>query len=82
MPIHFSKNLTKLTISSVLFLCLGGVFLRFYHITQNNFFFYDEGFYLNLHRKYLNLIAHNPPKNHANSSGGCLRLIPSISGGD
>ena len=82
MPIHFSKNLTKLTIGSLFLICLGGVLLRFYHITQGNFFLYDEGFYLNLHRKYLELIANNPPKNWHDFWAGYEQLSLNIFDGD
>ncbi len=39
-----------------------GVFLRLWHITANQFLFYDEGMYLGYNRHFLNLVAANPPK--------------------
>jgi hypothetical protein len=38
-----------------------GVFLRFWHITDNQFFFYDEGMYLGYNRQFLKLVASHPP---------------------
>ncbi len=44
-------------------LALGvGLFLRFWNITSNQFLFYDEGMYLGYNRKFLDLVAANPPK--------------------
>ena len=40
-----------------------GVFLHLYRISANEFFFYDEGMYLNYNRNFLDLVAQNPPKN-------------------
>ncbi len=37
--------------------------MRFYHITTQDFLFYDEGMYLAYNRSFLNLVEHNPPKN-------------------
>ena len=41
---------------------LVGLFLRFFHITRNEFFFYDEGLYLGLNRELLRLINLSPAK--------------------
>jgi 4-amino-4-deoxy-L-arabinose transferase-like glycosyltransferase len=48
-------------------LILLGVFLRFYHITQNDFVFYDEGMYLEHNRDLLNKIKQYPAKNFTDS---------------
>ena len=42
------------------FIILVGLFCRFYHITDNQFLFYDEGMYLGYNRAFLNLVANNP----------------------
>jgi hypothetical protein len=39
-----------------------GLFLRFWHITNNQFLFYDEGMYLGHNRNFLNLVEANPPR--------------------
>src|SRR3989338_6960800 len=44
-------------------LFIAGVLLRLYHITANEFLFYDEGMYLGYNRAFLDLVAANPPKN-------------------
>jgi len=41
---------------------LTGIFFRFYHITQNQFVYYDEGMWLNQNRSFVTLVDHNPPK--------------------
>ncbi len=38
------------------------VLFRFWHITLNQFLFYDEGMYLGYNRRFLDLVAANPPK--------------------
>src|ERR1700691_1082102 len=38
-----------------------GLSLRLYHISDNQFLFYDEGMYLGYNRLFLNLVANNPP---------------------
>ncbi len=38
-----------------------GLFVRFYHIGENQFLFYDEGMYLGYNRAFLDLVANNPP---------------------
>src|SRR5579864_7101482 len=42
---------------------LTGISLRLYHISDNQFLFYDEGMYLGQNRAFLNLVANNPPHN-------------------
>src|SRR5271170_2569109 len=37
-----------------------GLFVRLYHISDNQFLFYDEGMYLGYNRAFLNLVANNP----------------------
>ncbi len=57
-------NKLRLTWQMVLLLSVLVVwvlFLRFYHITDNQFLFYDEGMYLGYNRGLLNLVATNPP---------------------
>ncbi len=46
------------------FFILGiGIGLRFYHITRDDFFLYDEGFYLNYNRVFLKMMEIVPPHN-------------------
>ena len=40
-----------------------GICLRLYHISANQFLFYDEGMYLGYNRAFLNLVANNPAHN-------------------
>ncbi len=40
-----------------------GIWARFFHITQNEFFFFDEGYYLNTNRPFLESVMAYPPKN-------------------
>src|ERR1700733_5548809 len=40
---------------------LAGLIVRLYHISDNQFLFYDEGMYLGYNRAFLNLVANNPP---------------------
>ena len=40
-----------------------GLSIRFYHINDNQFLFYDEGMYLGYNRAFLNLVANNPAHN-------------------
>jgi len=37
-----------------------GICLRLYHISANQFLFYDEGMYLGYNRAFLDLVEHNP----------------------
>ncbi len=46
-------------------LILMGIFLRLYHITQNDFIFYDEGMYLSHNRDLLDKIQQYPPQDRA-----------------
>jgi len=39
---------------------LAGLFIRLYHISDNQFLFYDEGMYLGYNRPFLDLVANNP----------------------
>ncbi|MBF0571905.1 MAG: glycosyltransferase family 39 protein [Candidatus Omnitrophica bacterium] len=39
---------------------LAGLLIRLYHISDNQFLFYDEGMYLGYNRTFLNLVANNP----------------------
>ena len=66
-----------LTVLGVTMPILLGTFLRFYQITHNTFFFFDEGLYLNLHRKYLVLINYVHPRTFHDIAGAlnlCIRL--------
>ncbi|MBF0512062.1 MAG: hypothetical protein HQL13_07030 [Candidatus Omnitrophica bacterium] len=45
-----------------LIICIG-LFLRLYHISANQFLFYDEGMYLGYNRPFLELVAKNPAHN-------------------
>src|ERR1039458_2374850 len=40
-----------------------GLVVRLYHISDNQFLFYDEGMYLGYNRAFLDLVANNPPHN-------------------
>jgi hypothetical protein len=39
---------------------IAGLLVRFYHISDNQFLFYDEGMYLGYNRMFLDLVANNP----------------------
>jgi hypothetical protein len=39
---------------------LAGLIIRLYHISDNQFLFYDEGMYLGYNRAFLHLVANNP----------------------
>ncbi|HNV24100.1 MAG TPA: hypothetical protein PKH98_04345, partial [Candidatus Omnitrophota bacterium] len=39
-----------------------GIFMRFHRIAENQFFFYDEGLWLNSGRPFVELIQKNPAK--------------------
>ncbi|MFH1359430.1 MAG: hypothetical protein ABIJ41_00140 [Candidatus Omnitrophota bacterium] len=58
-----SPSIRRPIITLVIFLSLVGVGLRFYHITSNDFVFYDEGLYLNHSRNLLELIEQHFPQN-------------------
>jgi 4-amino-4-deoxy-L-arabinose transferase-like glycosyltransferase len=53
---------------------LTGLFFRLYHISDNQFLFYDEGLYIGYNRAFLNLVANNPAHNPA-ELGIILSLI-------
>ncbi|VAX35470.1 hypothetical protein MNBD_UNCLBAC01-744 [hydrothermal vent metagenome] len=53
----------KIAFISFIVISLLGVFFRFYHITENQFIYYDEGMWLNQDRSFVTLVANNPPKN-------------------
>jgi len=53
---------------------LAGLILRLYHISDNQFLFYDEGMYLGYNRAFLNLVANNPAHD-LNELGIILSLI-------
>ncbi len=59
--IHYNKNQIILILS--IFLVVVGVGLRFYHITRDDFVFYDEGFYLNHNRLLGDLLEKSYPTN-------------------
>jgi hypothetical protein len=42
---------------------LAGLIVRLYHISDNQFLFYDEGMYLGYNQAFLNLVANNPAHN-------------------
>ena len=42
------------------FIALAGLIIRLYHISDNQFLFYDEGMYIGYNRVFLNLVANNP----------------------
>jgi len=44
-------------------LVLIGMAIRLYHITANQFLFYDEGMYIGYNRAFLDLVANNPAHN-------------------
>src|ERR1041385_9205433 len=55
------NTLKNFQLVAVALLVLLGLFFRFYHITANQFLFYDEGMYIGYNRAFLNLVANNPP---------------------
>jgi hypothetical protein len=52
-----SKSLLPAFIGLIIF---AGLIIRLYHISDNQFLFYDEGMYLGYNRAFLNLVANNP----------------------
>ncbi len=56
-----TKNLKILGLVMLAVFVLTGIFLRCYRITQNEFFFYDEGYYLSYHREFLEALAQIRP---------------------
>lgn len=72
-----STTYKKLGWLGVVILIAIGILARFYRITQNEFFFFDEGLYLNLHRHYLELIDNLKPRSFHDIFGAfylCVRL--------
>ena len=63
-----------LSLAAISFIILTGIFLRFYHISDDQFLFYDEGMYLGHNREFLNVVANNPPHN-LNELGIILSLM-------
>jgi len=51
------KSLLPVISGLILF---AGLIIRFYHISDNQFLFYDEGMYLGYNRAFLHLVANNP----------------------
>ena len=53
---------------------IAGLLVRLYHISDNQFLFYDEGMYLGYNRAFLNLVANNPAHD-LNELGIIISLI-------
>ena len=51
-----------LVVILVVLACMG-TYLRFIRITENTFFYYDEGLYLNHNIKFLRAVHQSPPQN-------------------
>jgi len=51
----------RIIMISLFLIVLLGISLRFYHINQNQFVYYDEGNYLHTTRKFVTLIESHPP---------------------
>jgi hypothetical protein len=52
-----SKSLWPSVVGLIIFT---GLLIRLYHISDNQFLFYDEGMYLGYNRAFINLVANNP----------------------
>jgi len=65
------KHLLPVAIGLIILL---GLLIRLYHISDNQFLFYDEGMYLGYNRAFLNLVANNPAHD-LNELGIILSLI-------
>ncbi|HOY09371.1 MAG TPA: hypothetical protein PLB05_04770 [Candidatus Omnitrophota bacterium] len=66
---------TILLVLATLFIFFGVIF-RCFHITDNDFIFYDEGYYLNYNRQVMFIIANHPPQDFGdffNAFGAYLR---------
>jgi len=63
------KTWRYLGIAGIATAVLLGIVFRFYQVSRSEFFFYDEGLYLNLHRKYLVLMDQMRPFNFNNIFG-------------
>jgi len=61
MKFFQNPKIEKALIISFVLFCLLGFFYRFYHVTENSFYFYDEGYYLNFNLQLVKLIALHPP---------------------
>jgi len=58
-----SEKLKKIVILSLILIVAIGVFFRFHNITENQFFYYDEGMWLNANRGFVSVVSNNPPQN-------------------
>ena len=65
------KSLLPAIIGLIIF---AGLIIRLYHISDNQFLFYDEGMYLGYNRSFLHLVANNPAHD-LNELGIILSLI-------
>ena len=65
------KFLVPVIIGLIIFI---GLIIRLYHISDNQFLFYDEGMYIGYNRAFLNLVANNPAHD-LNELGIILSLI-------
>ena len=71
-----SRRTRSILLVLAVLLILFGVLFRFFHITNNDFVFYDEGYYLNYNRLVMYIIANHPPENFGdffNAFGAFLR---------
>ncbi|MBF0523340.1 MAG: phospholipid carrier-dependent glycosyltransferase [Candidatus Omnitrophica bacterium] len=57
-----SIKVKKIAVLSLFLFIITGIFMRFHHITQNQFFYYDEGMWLNSGRAFVALLQGNPPQ--------------------
>lgn len=60
------ENFKRLAFVSLFLITLAGIILRFYHITQNQFFYYDEGLWLNEHLSYIQKLNKIPTDSFPN----------------
>lgn len=61
--LHAGFSFRKCIIAILILITALGCAFRFYHITQNQFIYYDEGMWLNHQRGFVTFIEKNPPKN-------------------
>ena len=61
MKISVSFNLQRLVLIACFILLGVGIFMRFHNITKDDFFLYDEGYYLNYNHLFVNLWTYAPP---------------------
>lgn len=59
------KNLEKTALAFLALAVLAGLFFRLNGLRQNEFFFYDEGYYLSTQRGFAEFIADDPPTTSA-----------------